>query len=338
MWRSMVIDAINSFLRVEWNPDVLPEGVALRVDDLDIQTDAVFAEIRHVLNPERVQEARTWLAVTTALEQHLQREGVLLSYTDFLAEWVPENTNFHEAFLRHELLATAELGFPSAYLYVEALRLEHSYERILARSEDWGPKAWSEQPKLRGILGASEVEAEMILVSAFDFRNNCWKADGWERARESAEVIRGRLERSEGKQWPILLDRYSEFYDPPVPPDAEVPDRFLMNKGRFAPQLRNELLLSLGEGQYRNLIYGGSVADYVFFEQEVGSWKGPFKGVQGYYFSKVKNRTQPVGSIPFDHPNISRTARIYALRLALCDLARQVESEGEFVGWKRAAD
>ena len=49
----------------------------------------------------------------------------------------------------------------------------------------------------------------------------------------------------------------------------------------------------MGESDYDMFLLGASVTDHVFFDQEVGTVDGPFRGPHGYYITRVKSRTQP---------------------------------------------
>jgi len=66
-----------------------------------------------------------------------------------------------------------------------------------------------------------------------------------------------------------------------------------MNKGRFGPLNRNELIQRFGESEYTMFLDGSSVADYAFFHQEPGTIDGPFRGQFGYYLTRVKGRVPP---------------------------------------------
>ena len=64
-------------------------------------------------------------------------------------------------------------------------------------------------------------------------------------------------------------------------------------KGRFGERYRNDLQGMIGESPFHQFVRGFSITDYVFFEQQVGTVAGPFKGPHGYYLTKVMRRMPP---------------------------------------------
>jgi hypothetical protein len=333
VWRSMALEMINTFIKAEADPTKLPPGVAVCCEGQNITIDEVFEDIRHVLNEDKLREARHWLALMTAIEQRLKKEEVLLTYEEYLAQSMREGTGFHEHVYVYQTLALSGLGYPSTYLYFDEQRLEQSYRKLLEKLVDWEEELEKSLSRTDWITGLAEVNSEMILISAFDFRNNRWKDDGWKWAEARAEDVRKELEESDGAKWGELLELHSEFYDPPPPEDGSTAELYLLNEGRFGSQGRNDLLGCLGESEYTILMYGNSVADHVFFEQEPGGWEGPYKGLYGYYFTKVLSRQPFARPLDLDEEVHRKTAEVYYLRNAFVQFAREVEKESEFVGW-----
>src|SRR5688572_23492058 len=75
-------------------------------------------------------------------------------------------------------------------------------------------------------------------------------------------------------------------------------------KGTFGnePQTRSQLLNCLMESDFRMFLYGPSVADYVFFEQKMGSIDGPFRGPKGYYIPRITGKTPPTRPLDLKDP------------------------------------
>jgi hypothetical protein len=148
------------------------------------------------------------------------------------------------------------------------------------------------------LFGLARVESEMLLASAYDFSKGRWKPEGWAQAEEHAKLAAKEL--SEGRPWSEVLSEHSEFFDPPTPVSAQGQEQpqGRKNKGRFGAKNRNELLQIVGDNDYSMFLLGSSIVDHVFFEQEVGTIDGPFKGPHGYYITKVVNRLPPTNSRP----------------------------------------
>ena len=92
-----------------------------------------------------------------------------------------------------------------------------------------------------------------------------------------------------------VLEEYSDYADPPTPktPQQIAPAPQSKNKGRFGALNRNEMVQRVGESEFDMFLLGDSITDYVFFDQEVGSLDGPFKGPRGYYIPRVISRSDP---------------------------------------------
>ncbi len=336
IWRSMVIDLLNNYMEIEQNPDDLPPGVLARVEGQDIYQEEVFAEILPSLTDDHIEQARHWLALMTAVRQRLEKEGALLSPTAFRETFFDGSRTYHNELKRYEMLAHQGQGYPSTYLFFDQQRLEQSYKQLLQKQVDWEAALKESLSRTNWITGLSEVDVEMILISAWDFRKAEWKPDGWGKAETSAGQLTNRLDKNPD-EWGWCLDRYSEFYDPPMPKDGSTAEIYLLSKGRFGPQTRNNLLGCLGESQFHILMNGYSIADYAFFDQEVGTIVGPLKGKRGYYFSKLLSRKPIMRPLDLNLPVHRDTAEIYFLRFAFVDFVREVERDSEFVGWTPVA-
>ena len=135
------------------------------------------------------------------------------------------------------------------------------------------------------------VDADVILLSAFDFKRRQWKPDGWKEAGDRAqEVLRLLVE--EGRPWDEVMDDFSDFYDPPKPKSMQgLPDKSL-NKGRFRALPRNQLMGVLEESEYWQFLHGTTITDFVFFDQEESSTAAPMRGPYGWYIPRLLHRIQ----------------------------------------------
>ena len=180
-----------------------------------------------------------------------------------------------------------------------------------------------EHAKLVG--GIASVNAEVLLVSAFEFSNARWKADGWNVAEVESERIARRL-RVAPEDWDELLDEHGELWDPPAahgelyPFTIDLPPPFKfdippMNGGRLGPRSRIQLSMTLEEDIYSQFLRGERLADVIFFDLPEGSIQGPYRGPWGYYLVKVVGRTPP--EYPFE---LQRELAMDTLREGwLCD-------------------
>jgi hypothetical protein len=175
--------------------------------------------------------------------------------------------------------------------YKTILRGQRSYEKMIADTiteeelTSWLGRAGR-------LLGLGEVQCEVIHIASFDHTVNAWHDGGWQAAEERANAIVDQLVETEGAAWDKLLAAESDFYDPPAPAQAaQMPNPDKRNKGRFGMIHRNKLMQLMGESEFTAFVDGYSIADEIYYHQNVGSIDGPFKGVHGYYITRVDSRT-----------------------------------------------
>jgi hypothetical protein len=139
------------------------------------------------------------------------------------------------------------------------------------------------------------------MLSAYDMNRGRLRPGGWADAAQRASDVARKL--ADGMDWDTAVDEFSDYVDPLVPESQKgMAKDAMMNKGRFKLQHRNELVQKVGESDYWMFLSGGSVVDHVFFDQPVGSIDGPFKGMHGYYITKVQKRISPNKPLSLDNP------------------------------------
>ena len=73
-------------------------------------------------------------------------------------------------------------------------------------------------------------------------------------------------------------------------------------KGKFGLSMRNDLRGYLGESEFTDVIYRGSVTDEIFFGAEIGAVYGPVQVPVGYIFYRVEARAPGAGVDPVANP------------------------------------
>jgi len=311
MWnrlmRQMVIQALMQNAEVVTPADGLPVAVAQRVNGQDTLVADVWPEVKSIVHPEAVKRVRLYLARLSAVQQDLFAKGAWLADEDFNKIFADEEKIGEGSPWNLPMIVMVMKRYPNMNVYKDILRAERSYEKLIGDEltvenlEGWLPRA-------SRLLGLGEVTPEIILLSAFDYTTNRWKDNGWEEAEARANAIVDQLVVSEGADWDTLLDENSDFFDPPQPqaqqPGQPAPD--LKNKGRFGSIHRNRLMQMLGESEYTAFVDGSSIADLVYYDQEVGGIDGPFKGIHGYYITRVDARTAGQKPILLSDPNMRK--------------------------------
>lgn len=295
MWktilRKLVIQGLNKNAVVKTAADGLPDEVCLEVNGRQVLTDDLYELVSANVTPSEMERARMWLAKTISVEQALRAGGHLLEGEALAEAWDAHEEPYRESPFPLEVLAMGFKKFPSMDSYKRYFQLMESYHRSLGELTDDELGAHLES-RANQMLGLAQVNAEIILCAAFDFRTNSWPENGWDAAAAEAREVAIKLR--DGQDWYEVLEAHSDFWDPPTPQNAQFNQpQQRKNGGRFGPLNRNELVQRIGESEFDMFLLGTSVADYVFFNQEEGSVDGPFRGTHGYYITRVLTRTNP---------------------------------------------
>lgn len=175
------------------------------------------------------------------------------------------------------------------------------YEELL---QDRVDQRWDEQlvrtsaTRTSRLAGDARVQADIILVSAYDFGLKRWKQNGWEEAEARTKRLVQDL--ADNLPWNDAVERYSDFYDAPIP-TGQTAQVTLNNKGRFRSIARNELMKRLEESVYSGFLFGETLTDYIFFDMPVGPIQDPIKGPYGYYVAKLYTRGGPKRMLDFEN-------------------------------------
>ena len=329
--RQIVLQALNNYAVIHADPDQiladLPEAgadspsdpqarqkareeraraVLLTVDGVPIMIDEVWQRIAPFCTSDLIEDVKRFLVLNALLERDLTAKDSLMSFAEFREYWpttarINPNTgerpkmNYQEYLNNHEMVSSQVLGLPSLYHFARLMRLQESYRKSikdeLAKDENLLPL----MPQMNQIAGAAKANVEVLLCSAYDFVNVKWKDNGWAAAKAKALDLKKQLD--EGAQWTPLLELHSEFWDPPMPDTGSKPQFGYLFKGKFGEQTRSQLLQYMSESEYRLYLYGAPlIADYIFFDQKMGTVDGPFRGPKGYYITRLTGKT------PFSRP------------------------------------
>jgi hypothetical protein len=308
--RTQVQQELNSAAEIEYASQGLPVEVAMRINGRDVLVSDVYADIEAGLSAQQVEEARRWMAKCAVLEAVLRRSGKLLSDEEFAPLYEAHVNPPGQSVFPMETVIRQYQKFPSMDVYRQYYRLLASYERMIAEEiNDQNLQAHFDRRGNR-MLNLGMVDVELILCSAFDFEQNRWKPDGWKEAAEEAQQVTEALAVAEGANWDELLERHSDFWDPPTPTQAQAqPAARKKNKGRMGPMNRNEMLQSLGESDYRSFLEGGSVTDEIFFALEEGQVGGPYAGPHGYYIARILSQNAPTLARNLSEANFRESVR-----------------------------
>lgn len=297
--RQWVVKSLLDTSDIKTPIDGLPNDACLQVNDRIIRTDEVLPMIEPFIKDyERVQTMK-WVGMVEALRAELEKLGKYLGQEEYLAAWKEKYGQYEGTPFSPEVIALAFKKFPSMDVYRTYFRLQESYHQMIAAEfDDEHLNEHAEYAK--DFLGDGKVDAEVILVAAWNFYANAPTGpDAFEKAEVRAQECWNRLQA--GEEFGALLDEYSGFIDPPANPQG--PPTPQPRKGRFGAQGKNPLKNFLGETEFNGFLQGYSLGDILFHEMEVGDVVGPLRGPYGYYILHCKGRTPGFKSVDLSDPS-----------------------------------
>ncbi len=269
----------------------LPVELALRVNGEDVRVDDLWKEIESRVSPVDVRKAKQWIVNMRLLREDLEQDHLWLDPEAALAKYKEHSDPYKDQMFSQENIALAFKHYPSLRAYRDFRRAYDSFrQKIQAELTPENLKTFADK-RTRALIGQSLIDVDVILLSAYDFKAQRWKPDGWReakrRAQETAQAIA-----ADPSKWDEILEKNSDFYDAPVPASMqgqENPDR--KDKGRFRSKTRNPFMGLLEESEYWQFLNGKTIADFVCFEQQVGTIANPIRGPYGYYIPRLLRRT-----------------------------------------------
>lgn len=302
-------------------------SIALRADldgdgkaDRELTTAELWSAVAPTVASAEIEEARAYWTLVLATRSELEREGRLLSKAERDAAWETLRGQLSEFVPSLDVLAMVQERFPSTESYREFQGLLKSFR---ARVEpqliapDGGPSELllADLPRTQPRLSGARVDAEVLLVSGYDFARAQWKPDGragaMRRASDLATALRANAERwkqngghaqaasggapasvAPDELWQRTLDEQSEWWDPPLPKDRATgtPDFERKNKGRFGPREWQELAELLETTRYEQWMRGAEIVDALLTKLPIGEVGGPYPMRWGACLVRVKSR------------------------------------------------
>ncbi len=371
--RDYVIQVLGTLVTTKTASDGLPEDVVMTVQgegvDVTLATKDLYAIIRPTITQQEIEDAKRFLALAQATEDRLAEEGFLIPQTEFDAQISSMVDEMKDSMFNFDFIALQGYQFPSLETYKRHLRLLMSYEKkiapTLAPNPDGTPaQALIDHLKVANpVMGLSRVDAEVMLISAYDFPENRWKEGGWEWAEQESARLKVEFDahieaiqahdakRREAagagenvdpsveapkpfeRYWAEMLDLHSEYWDPPMPSSGKPPSMVGYKlKGRFGAQTRNDLERFVGETPFTAFLYNDQVTDKIFADMQVGSIAGPFRGPHGYYIVYLKNRSAATNPLRLSEPRHLELLQQDYLRRQFTAYAHQCLAGAEISG------
>ena len=321
--RSLLIDILVEWAAVEVHAEKLPAEVLLTLDGRPITVDEIYGKIEPHIASQDVDEARRFLALIALAEHDLSSTGDLLPLEGFERMWQSDPA--------HEQMLDQLYGFPSPQAFETWMRVIFCMRQRHADELSDDEVLASYLPRLDQVAGAGKVDCDVLLASAYDFEKQRWNGNGWAIAESAAGEVKSMLD--EGTQWDEIGLAHPALWDPLSRRRIGAPR--IPGGGYRAAWTHNQLVHDLDESVYSIFLRNASVAQQVFFEQEIGTIIGPVKGSEGYYFSRLNDRTPATSELDLNNDRHREFVEGWHLRKKLNERVHALLARGLRAGTVR---
>lgn len=322
-----IVSHLNDSAAVARDPG---EGILMRVNGVDIRTDDIWDRIRQRVTTMEVLAAKQWIVNNTLIREALTKAEAWLGDEEADAAYFAHVDPYRNSFFSLERVAVAVKGFPSVEYFRQYRRLFDSFARHKTPTAE--ELAQHAEYRINKVVGQVSVDVDLILCSAYDFKTGTWKENGWvEASNRMKDVLNLLVE--EQRPWEELVERYSDFYSPPVPVSQRAfSDPDPNKKGRYRNIQRNILIGKLGESEFRTFLNGYAITDFIFFDQGVGTLGDPMIGPHGWYLPRLLRRSKAPLRIPIDQPTMDTLIHDDFLATQLNAFAQELIKKNEVYG------
>lgn len=279
MMRQFVQKGLRSWSDVRYASHGLPAETVLRVNDFEWSTQDAFDFIKKGLFVHDLERAMQEVAVRAALKQELIAKGVFISDEEFTTRYDTYREPYDSTPFTVEVIATRFKGYPCLEAFRARWRLISSFSDLI--KEDMTDENLQAHANRRAAFFADgQSDVSVIPFQGRDQITGAWVPGGMEAAKLRCEALFAKLEKGE-MTFDEALDKHTEFF-------ANDEKRGLMG---MLPL--NQLRQQLRENEFTQLLDGFAVADYMFFEAEIGKTIGPIAAPEAWLICRVNGRTPP---------------------------------------------
>lgn len=379
MMRQIVRDALFNTIDFKSGAEGLPDDLVLTADkngdgqpELTLTTQATWDEVKDTVTNNEIEMAKLWYVASRATADRLKSEGALLDEAAAKQTIADLQKQFVGTYITLDILAMQQYYFPSTECFKEYWALSKGFEKHMEPKLAPGPNGEVAEPlknhldRANRVMGLGQVEAECLLVGAFEMSKNRWKPDGWAWAKQRADEIKKKIDdnavayaaqrdeaakaKAEGREfkpehpvmepfeyWSSLINDHSEYWDPPTPENngGKGSDIGMKKRGRFGLRYRNDLQGYVGETAYLHWVTGECITDRAFFDCPENQVIGPFKGPQGYYLVRVARRLPPTFPLNIAEPKKLELLKNDYLRAAFIEYTKEAVAKADVKGMTR---
>jgi hypothetical protein len=277
MMRQFVQKGLRSWSDIRYASNGLPPEIVLKVNDLTWSTQDAFDFIKKGLFVQELERAIQEVVVREALRQELVAKGSYVSDEDFQKRYDEYRQPYDSTPFTVEIIATRFKGYPCLEAFRSRWRLITSFgDMIKADVNDANLQAHADK---RGAFFADgQVDVSIVPFQARSPKTGAWEPDGMAQAKQRCEAAFARLDKKE-LTLDQMIDKHTEFFSNDD------------KHGRLGMLPLNQLRQQLRESEFTQLLDGFSLAEFLFFDAEVGKTIGPVQGPDGWFIVRVNSRT-----------------------------------------------
>lgn len=277
MMRQFVNKGLRSWSDIRYASHGLPAGTVLKVNDLEWSTQDAFEFVKKGLFVQDLERAMQEVCVREALRQELIAKGAYLSDEDFTRRYDEYRQPFDSTPFTVEIIATRFKGYPCLEAFRARWRLIASYTDLI-KDEITDEALQAHADKRNAFFADGQLDVSVLPFQARHPKTGAWEPGGMDAAKERCEATFAALERKE-MTFDQAIDKHTEFFS-----NDE-------KRGRLGLLPLNQIRQQLRESEFTQLLDGFSLAEFLFYDAEVGKTIGPIASADGWFIARVNTRT-----------------------------------------------
>jgi hypothetical protein len=277
MMRQFVQKGLRSWSDIRYASNGLPADTVLKVNDLEWKTADAFDFVKKGLYVQDLERAMQEVAVREALKQELVAKGAFVSDEDFQKRYDEYRQPYDSTPFTVEVIATRFKGYPCLEAFRSRWRLISSFGDLI--KADINDENLQKHANARAAFFADgQIDVSLLPFQGRNPKTGAWEPDGMAKAKTRCEALFAALEKKE-MTFDQALEKHAEFFS-----NDE-------KRGRLGLLPLNQLRQQLRESEFTQLLDGFSLAEFLFFECEVGKTIGPIAGPDGWFIARINTRT-----------------------------------------------
>ena len=316
MMRQFVQKGLRSWSDIRYASSGLPPEVVLRVNEFEWTTVEAFEFIKKGLFVQDLERAMQEVAVREALRQEIVKQDKYLSDEGFQKRYDEYRQPYDSTPFTVEVIATRFKGYPCLEAFRARWRLITSFgDMIKPEMTDEALQAHAD--KRAAFFADGQVDVSLLPFQARNPKSGAWEPDGMAQAKIRCEAAFAALEKK-ALTFDQAIAQHKEFFS-----NDE-------KKGLLGLLPLNQLRQQLRESEFTQLLDGFSLAEFLFFEAEVGKTIGPIQGPDGWFIARVNSRTPARRKIDVKNERERELVREDYITTRFLDWAREVIGRAKF--------